>query len=93
MSQTEDRHSLLVRVLDRHLIAASFLVYVIVCIPVYFWLVGPVGDVNTIDSNVVVASLAIGSIVFVPAIMPWLRKKKFQLGYTSMSDWEMSDDL
>lgn len=67
--------------LDEHMMAISIGIYVLAVVPIYFWLVGTVGVAGSIGGGVVIASLALGSLMFVPAIMAWLRKKKFELGY------------
>lgn len=73
--------SALAWLIDSHPVAVAIAIYVVASIPIYVWMVGTVGDAGTIEGGVVIASLATGSLLFVPAIMGWLRKKKFQLGY------------
>jgi hypothetical protein len=48
--------------------AASALVYLIICIPAFLWLEGPVGGIGMIDGSIVIAGLATGAIMFVPVI-------------------------
>ncbi len=73
--------STLAWLIDSHVILVAIAIYVVASIPVYFWMVGTIGDAGTIEGGVVIAALVTGSLLFVPTIMGWLRKKKFQLGY------------
>lgn len=54
-------------VTDHPLVAAT-IVYVLLSIPVYFWLEGPVGTAGTIDGSIAIAGVVLGSIMFVPII-------------------------
>ena len=51
-----------------HPLATASIVYATLCIPVYFWLEGPVGIAGTVDASLVVAGLVLGAILFVPII-------------------------
>lgn len=51
------------------------IVYVVLCIPAYFWLEGPVGIAGTVDGSVVIVSMITGSILIVPAIAKFLRSR------------------
>ncbi|MFB6281470.1 MAG: hypothetical protein ABEH40_05585 [Haloferacaceae archaeon] len=51
------------------------LVYVVLCVPAYFWLEGPVGIAGTVDGSVVIISMITGSILIVPAIAKFLRSR------------------
>lgn len=81
MATHDQKSSTAYRILDEHLVLVSVLVYALASVPVYFWIVGTVGDAGTIEGGIVIASLITGSLMFVPAIMSYLRKKKFSLGY------------
>jgi hypothetical protein len=54
--------------ITEHSLAAAIIVYAILAVPAYLWLEGPVGTAGTIDTSVVVAGLALGSIMFVPIL-------------------------
>lgn len=73
--------STLAWLIDSHVVAVAIAIYVVASIPVYIWMVGTVGDAGSIEGGVVMAALATGSLLFVPMLMGWLRKKKFELGY------------
>lgn len=49
------------------------IVYVLICIPAYFWLEGPVGIAGTVDGSVVIVAMVTGSILLVPMIAKILR--------------------
>ncbi|MFB6124014.1 MAG: hypothetical protein ABEJ78_11225 [Haloferacaceae archaeon] len=42
--------------------------YAAICIPVYPWLQGPVGNAGTIDVSVALGGLLMGALLFVPII-------------------------
>lgn len=73
----------LLEILDRHIVSVAIVLYALLCVPVFLWLEGPVGIAGTVEDSVVILSLALGGILFVPALMIWLRRKKFDLGYAS----------
>lgn len=81
MASHDQRETIAYRILDKYVVLVAFAIYGLASLPVYFWIVGTVGDAGTIEGGVVMASLITGSLMFVPAIMSWLRKKKFELGY------------
>ena len=81
MASHDQRETIAYRILDKYVVLVAFAIYGLASLPVYFWIVGSVGDAGTIEGGVVMASLITGSLMFVPAIMSWLRKKKFELGY------------
>lgn len=60
--------------ISQHHLAASIVVYVVVAIPVYFWLEGPVGIEGTVDGSVAAIGLALGAILFVPVIRGVIRR-------------------
>lgn len=63
--------------------------YVIVCIPAYFWLEGPVGAAGTVHGSVVIAALILGSIMFVPVIKSVVDKRTGDTGRFRMGGpWE-----
>jgi len=76
-----DDRSAIAWLIDSHTVAVAIAIYIVASIPVYVWMVGTVGDAGTIEGGIVMAALATGSLLFVPTIMGWLRKKKFELGY------------
>lgn len=49
------------------------LIYVAVCIPLYFWFEGPVGIAGTVYPSVVIFAMVSGSILLVPMIAKILR--------------------
>lgn len=51
-----------------HSLVTSAILYLLICVPAYAWLHGPVEGVGTIDSSVVIVGLAIGAIMGVPVI-------------------------
>lgn len=54
--------------MTNHSLTASALVYLLICVPVYLWLEGPVGGAGTIDGSIVLFGLATGTLLFVPII-------------------------
>ena len=56
-----------------HQLGLATLIYALVCIPVYFWLEGPVGIAGTVDGSVVAIGLALGAIMVVPVVRSLLR--------------------
>ncbi|MFB6112723.1 MAG: hypothetical protein ABEJ58_01315 [Halodesulfurarchaeum sp.] len=81
MELSQEQRDFLEWVLDKHILGASLLIYVLFAIPMYFWLEGPVGTVGTVDSSVALAGLIFGSMLFVPLIAGWLRSKRIALGF------------
>ncbi|MFC4451265.1 hypothetical protein [Halorussus aquaticus] len=61
--------------ITEHALTAALIVYVVLSIPVYLWLEGPVGIAGTVDASLVVAGLILGSILFVPVIKSVLTSK------------------
>ena len=51
-----------------HSLVMSVVVYVLVSTPVFFWLSGSMGDVGTVHASITIAGLALGAVLFVPAI-------------------------
>ena len=67
----------------------AIIVYVAICVPAYFWLEGPVGIAGTVDGSLVIAALALGSIMFVPVIKSVVEKRSGQTGRFRMGGpWE-----
>ena len=67
----------------------AIVVYVAICVPAYFWLQGPVGNAGTVDASVVIAALALGSIMLVPVIKSIVDKRSGQTGRFRMGGpWE-----
>ena len=85
-SQGESKKSLSDRLVDNHLLGISIALYIIIAIPMYFWLDGPVGNVGTIGPGVVVPALVMGSILVVPIIMSTLRARRLDRGFSAGSD-------
>lgn len=57
----------------RHSLLVATAVYVVLCIPAYFLLEGPVGNAGTVDGSVVIGGLVLGTILIVPIIRAMLR--------------------
>ena len=56
-----------------HQLGLAIAIYVVVSVPVYFWLEGPVGIAGTVDGSVVAVGLALGAIMVVPIFRSLLR--------------------
>jgi hypothetical protein len=76
-STTESRSA---QVASSYSLALSVLAYAIVCVPVYFWLEGPVGQVGSIEGSVAAIGLAIGAILFVPIVKASIENRTSRLG-------------
>lgn len=61
--------------LTNHPMVASTFVYLILCVPAFLWLEGPVDGAGTIDSSVVLIGLATAAILFVPVIESMLIRR------------------
>ena len=57
-----------------HQLGLAIAIYVVVAVPVYFWLEGPVGIEGTVDGSVAAIGLALGTILVVPVFRALLRK-------------------
>lgn len=69
-----ERSALVDYLLDEEHVLGT-IVYVLLCIPAYFWLEGPVGIAGTVDGSVVIVSMVTGSILLVPMIAKILRSR------------------
>lgn len=78
----------LIRLIVHRPISVALLIYVALCIPVYIWIEGPTGDFNYIGPDVVLITLGMGSVMFVPIIMMWLRKIKLNSDYVNVPELE-----
>lgn len=58
--------------LSNHPLAASTLVYALLCIPVFVWLDGPVGSAGTVDTYTTIIALALGGILLVPVVQSYI---------------------
>lgn len=67
--------------IDEHPIVLATVIYAILAAPMYYWLTGFIGIDGEIEQELAIISLAIGGLMFVPGIMVWLRRKKFELGF------------
>jgi hypothetical protein len=83
---SESRRTTIGRLLDGHILGVATVIYIIIAIPAYFLLEGRVGTAGTVDSSVVIAGLALGSIMFVPAIMAILRNQRVAWGFAKETE-------
>lgn len=67
-------------VLQSNPLVVAIVAYAIICVPVYFWLEGPVGQAGTVDGSVAAIGLAVGAIMFVPIIKATIDKRTSRLG-------------
>ncbi|SHG41078.1 hypothetical protein [Halobaculum gomorrense] len=58
----------------RYPTSVAVVVYAALCIPLYFWLEGPVGEAGTVDGSVAAIGLIIASIMFVPVVRAGIRR-------------------
>ena len=58
----------------RHPSVVATALYAVLCVPMYFWLKGPVGDAGTVSGSVVVSGLVIASIMFIPVLQAGIRR-------------------
>lgn len=84
---------------DSHVIVQYFLeeevplatvIYVLACIPAYFWLEGDVGNAGYVDGSVVIIAMVTGSLLLVPLIAQTLRQR-FGIGVPERIEKEESD--
>lgn len=57
----------------------AVVIYVVLCIPAYFWLEGPVGTAGTVVGSVVIAAMITGSLLLVP-LLAWFLRNRFGIG-------------
>jgi threonine/homoserine efflux transporter RhtA len=58
----------------QHPLAVAAALYAVLCVPMYFWLKGPVGDAGTVSGSVVVSGLVVASIMFIPVLQAGIRR-------------------
>lgn len=61
--------------LGSHPLLVAAALYVVIAIPAYFLLEGPVGTAGTVDPSVVVGGLLLGSIMIVPMLKAALESR------------------
>lgn len=88
-SNQDDRHKLVQYFLDEELPMATVL-YVLACIPTYFWLEGDMGNTGSIEGSVVIIAMITGSILLVPLIAQTLRHR-FGIGVPQRIEKDESD--
>ncbi|WP_254546747.1 hypothetical protein [Halomarina pelagica] len=87
MVQPNESQSSVLGVADPLVVAV--VAYAIVCVPAYLWLEGPVGNAGTVDGSVVIAALALGSILFVPIVKSVLERRTGRTGrFRTGGPWE-----
>lgn len=82
---------------DRELISenslkVSMVAYLIAITPLYFWIKGPVGTIGTIQSSVAGIGLLLPSIVVVPLLSGYIKRRTRAMFRKEASDQEQTED-
>lgn len=82
---------------DRELISenslkVSMVVYLIAITPLYFWIKGPIGSIGTIQSSVAGIGLLLPSIVVVPLLSGYIKRRTRAMFRKEASDREQASE-